>query len=52
MMRPETPGLIICPVFGSKLPPDEAKAFKVADRIRKVDLIEEVEELGAKLDAP
>src|SRR5712692_4547042 len=29
VMRPKSPGLMICPVFESMLPPDEAKALRL-----------------------
>jgi hypothetical protein len=29
MMRPKSPGLMICPVFGSILPPDHEMALRL-----------------------
>ena len=52
-MRPKSPGSVfglIPPVFDRALV--EGTALKLLDRVGKVHVIEQIEELGVKLDVP
>ena len=50
MIRPNDPGLVICPVAALTRPAGDSDRIQVANRVRKIHLIESIKELRAELD--
>src|SRR5208337_2469061 len=50
MIRPNDPELVICPVAALTRPAGDGDRIQVANRVRKMHLIESIKELRAELD--
>ena len=50
MIRPNDPRLVICPVAALTRPARDGDRIQVANRVRKIHLIESIKELRAELD--
>lgn len=50
MIRPNDPGLVICPAAALARPAGDGDRIQVANRVRKIHLIESIKELRAELD--
>ena len=49
LIRPNDPGLVICPAAALARPAGDGDRIQVANRVRKIHLIESIKELRAEL---